>query len=70
MVRTEKYKYIHCPEEHDELYDLRADPTELNNLANDPAMAGVRAEMKDRLLRWLTRTSNLVPNQWDKRGWR
>ncbi|MEM7317236.1 MAG: sulfatase, partial [Planctomycetota bacterium] len=38
-LRTDKYKLIRFPEIHDldELYDLEADPHELNNLAVDPA---------------------------------
>jgi N-acetylglucosamine-6-sulfatase len=32
-----------------ELYDLKRDPHELNNVYDDPAYADVRAELKDRL---------------------
>ncbi|WP_166850568.1 sulfatase [Isoptericola sp. BMS4] len=32
-----------------ELFDLRADPTEVTNVADDPAYAGVRAELEARL---------------------
>lgn len=36
----------------EELFDVVADPYELNNLASDPARAEVLAELRDRLKRW------------------
>ena len=33
MIRRGKYKFIHCPTDPDQLYDLSADPLEVNNLA-------------------------------------
>lgn len=62
-IRTRTHKYIHyyndglgspgssdriMPEEF-ELYDLVADPAELNNVVDDPAYAGVLAELRERL---------------------
>ncbi|MGC4015330.1 MAG: sulfatase [Luteolibacter sp.] len=35
-----------------ELYDMEKDPDELHNLAEDPAMAAVKAELTDRLAAW------------------
>lgn len=51
-VRTGRYKYIHWsfndangnPET--ELYDLKKDPDELNNLSSDPAMASIKAQLE------------------------
>jgi arylsulfatase A-like enzyme len=53
-VRTDRYKYIHwvnrgTSDELDELYDLDADPYELNNVVADPARADVRSSLRARL---------------------
>ncbi|MCR8725110.1 hypothetical protein [Frigidibacter sp. ROC022] len=34
------------------LFDLMADPGERKNLWNDPALAGVKSALKDRMLTW------------------
>ena len=50
-VRTERYKYIHFfldPEEF-ELYDLKTDPDEKNNLYGKPGFEEITAHLKDRL---------------------
>jgi choline-sulfatase len=39
MIRRGAYKFIHCPVDPDQLYDLTADPDELTNLAADPVHA-------------------------------
>lgn len=52
-VRTSRYKYIHWVKfpDQDELYDLQTDSLERRNVARDPAMAGVRADMRRELER-------------------
>ena len=55
-VRDERWKFIHYTDQDgmDELYDLKADPYELQNRIADPSMQSVRAELQrelDRLLR-------------------
>ncbi len=40
----------------EDLFDLDADPYELNNLAADPALAGTMAELKQRALAWWSET--------------
>lgn len=44
-------RYQHRPGE--ELYDLKADPYEWNNLAGDPHYADVKAELKQQLAAWM-----------------
>lgn len=40
------------------LFDLWADPQEGTNRIDDPAMAGVASDLKDRLHRWMVRTED------------
>ncbi len=54
MVRTRRWKYVYYPDGDAELYDLQADPQEMNNLADDAEHRERTYEMKDRLLHWLT----------------
>jgi len=42
-LRMGAWKYIHCPADPDQLYDLAADPEEHTNLATDPRTAEVLA---------------------------
>lgn len=50
MIRRDRWKYVHCPIDPDQLYDLAADPLETVNLAATAtgdaaqALAGFRAE--------------------------
>jgi arylsulfatase A-like enzyme len=61
MVRTHDWKLIdngvfkRTPQRA-ELYDLVADPGELVNLAGEPAYAGIEAQLRERLVRWLAET--------------
>jgi arylsulfatase A-like enzyme len=50
-LRTERYKYIHWVRhpDLDELYDLRSDPFEMKNLANDPRAAALRGRLRAQL---------------------
>lgn len=44
-VRSEDYRYIRYANGDEELYDERADPYEWKNLAKDPKLAAVKAEL-------------------------
>jgi N-acetylglucosamine-6-sulfatase len=59
-IRTSEWKYVHWLELEgaDELYHLKDDPFEMNNLASDPAYAGVLEEMKHRLTEKMNATND------------
>jgi uncharacterized sulfatase len=44
------------------LYDLDADPFEANNLVADPALAGVRAELRERLVARMVAANEAAPD--------
>ncbi len=51
-IRTDQYKLIHFYYDIDEweLYDLEEDPTEMNNIYNDPAYSTIKNEMHQKLI--------------------
>ncbi|MCC7372341.1 MAG: sulfatase-like hydrolase/transferase [Chloroflexi bacterium] len=62
MARTARWKYVHdTTGEVDELYDLQADPWELENLAGRPDYGSALAEMRAILLDWMLETENAQP---------
>jgi len=67
MCRTKDFKYVQRLYEQDELYDLNADPHEINNRINDTELAGVLSKMKDRLLTFHLATSDVVRHKPDAR---
>jgi arylsulfatase A-like enzyme len=42
----------------EQLYDVFFDPNEANNLVDDPAQAGVRTDLRERLERWMHETDD------------
>lgn len=50
-VTTREHKYVYNGFDQDEIYDLRADPHEIRNLADDPAYADVKRAMVQRMWR-------------------
>ena len=46
MIRRGDYKFVHCRNDPDQLYDLRSDPHELRNLALEPGSSGVMSAMR------------------------
>ncbi len=62
MVRSQRYKYLFWENFASQLFDLQADYAEQNDLADDPAHVDIRAELHERLFRWLrTRKLRLQP---------
>lgn len=52
VVQTADWKYVHFAALPPLLFDLRQDPEEMVNRADDPACAGVLLEMTQRMLDW------------------
>jgi hypothetical protein len=53
MVRTDQWKYCYYPDGETELYDVKQDPHELNNLSGKPALRDVEFDLRTRILNWL-----------------
>jgi choline-sulfatase len=51
MVRRGRHKFIACPGDPEQLYDLAHDPAELVNLAMDAEHSALAAELRDEVAR-------------------
>lgn len=51
------------PRPKQELYDLKKDPNETNNVAGDPQYAGVISEMNEALVTWQLSTHDISPEK-------
>ena len=60
MVRTERYKYVFNAPDTDELYDLGADPGELQNLIDHDDYRDIRSRLRERLAEWLRATDDPI----------
>jgi arylsulfatase A-like enzyme len=58
MIRTKTWKLIIRSFGLEELYDLKHDPNELNNLIDIEAYNKVKLDLKEKLLRWYLNTSD------------
>ncbi|MDF2718787.1 MAG: hypothetical protein K0R28_5712, partial [Paenibacillus sp.] len=66
--RTNEWKYVWNLTDTDELYDLAADPAELDNKIGDAAHAGVVKELRRRLYEQLNADGDaVVANEWMRR---
>ena len=68
MCRTREFKYVRRLYEADELYDLRADPQELDNRIDNPALRDVLLDLKERMLTFFLETGDVLPFETDKRN--
>ena len=61
-LRDERYKFIHYYGvwDLDELFDLNADPDEMNNLAYAPQFSSIAKDMSGRMFDLLTRTGGMT----------
>lgn len=63
-VREPQYKLIERRQGHSALYDLKADPQELNNRIDDPALFEVQARLRHRLLQRAMGSAAAYPGRW------
>ncbi len=61
MIRTKTHKLIYRLNGHHELYDLKADPDELENRIDDPEYSAVISELKDQLIQWMIESETNLP---------
>lgn len=61
MVRSETHKLVMRETGGNELYDLRADPWEMDNRYGDPGMAEVQARLMEEMVGWQLRTMRDEP---------
>ncbi|MHA6483250.1 sulfatase-like hydrolase/transferase [Paenibacillus sp. strain BS8-2] len=54
MIRNEEWKYVWNPTDVDELYHLKSDPHEINNLIDKPEHASIVAALRQRLYKELS----------------
>ena len=58
VAQTRDWKYVkyYGPDDTEELYNLKADPIEVENLAGDPAVESTRASLEEAVDRWWRET--------------
>jgi arylsulfatase A-like enzyme len=61
MLRREQWKLLLDERGAGEFYDLDADPAELDNRYDDPALAEIRAALTTDLARWMIRVRDDLP---------
>ncbi len=68
MIRTLEYKLVRRTADVNELYDLRKDPFEIDNVYFNPSYAEIRSKLESRLLDWYIHTADTVPLDENPRG--
>ncbi|HPQ48288.1 MAG TPA: DUF4976 domain-containing protein, partial [Clostridia bacterium] len=67
MVRTGDWKYVYRVGEKHELYDLKNDPRELNNVINLDKHKEILLRLRYRMLQFFVETGDVVPFDGDER---
>lgn len=68
-IRTDQWKFTwRYPDGPNELYNLKNDPKETSNLADDPAYAERRDDLRDRLARFFERYADPKYDLWREGG--
>ncbi len=52
ILRGQRWKYVHFAALPPLLFDMQEDPSEMHNLAQDPAYQGIVLEMAQKMLSW------------------
>lgn len=68
MIRTMDYKLVKRAYGDNELYDLKRDPKELDNVYGQHEYREIASQLEARILEWFMRTSDAVPFEEDPRG--
>ncbi len=68
-IRTRDFAYTYCTSDVDELFSLRHDPDGVVNVSGDPDYSDVITRFRQRLLRWMLATSDILPLQQGARRW-
>ena len=55
-----RFKYIYTEDDIDELYDITADPLEKHSIVGEPPYATLRADLRNRLFRWMVDTGDFL----------
>jgi len=63
MIRMDRWKLLFDMMGKGELYDVEADPGELNNLYDEPGLAEVRIRLMEELMKWTIRTEEVKVGQ-------
>lgn len=65
-VIGERYKYVYYHEDDDQLFDLRQDPDELDNVIEDSAHLELVDEMRSELVGWMMDTDDDIRPRWEE----
>lgn len=68
MLRSADHKFVYRTDDICELYNMKDDPREEQNLIHDPRHADLRRGMEERLLAFYHETADVTPADEDPRG--